>query len=135
MKTMLKKAEGINFKRAFILFFAVVLFVGVIYAIALAVGGSGGELSALWERITLARFRTQLAADPLSIFRIFRVLIVVGFNVLLALWVYADGKKLGSHKALWPALTLFTGLIGWLLYLIKRVDHTDGTTTINSQQN
>ena len=132
MKTMLNRAEGINFKKAFIGFFAALLIFGVIYAIALAVGGNSGELSVLWERITLARFRAQIVADPFSIFRVFRVLFVVGFNVLLALWVYADGKKHNSHKAIWPLLTLITGLIGWLAYLIKRVDHTK---IVNSQEN
>ena len=135
MKTLFAKAEGMNFKKAFITFFTALLIFGVVYIIVLAISSNSGELSAMWERLTLARFRAQIVANPLSIFRVFRVLFVIGFNVLLALWVYADGKKHDSHKAFWPALTLFTGLIGWLIYLIRRVDRIDHTKIVNSQEN
>ena len=125
METLLKKAEGINFKKAFIGFFAALLIFGIIYVIALAVSGNSSTLSLLWERITLTRFRTRIAANPFHIFRVFRVFFVIGFHALLALWVYVDSKKHNIHQAIWPALTLCTGLIGWLIYLIKRVDRTD----------
>ena len=60
--------------------------------------------------------------DILGTFRFFGYLFLLVFHALLALWVYTDCKKLGSHRALWPVLTLITGLIGWLIYLIGRVD-------------
>ena len=132
MKTLFSKTEDINFKKAFITFFAALMGFGVIYVVVMAATGNWGEASVLLERITLTRFRTRIAADP---FRFFGHLFIIWFNALLALWVYADSKKHGSHRALWPVLTLITGLIGWLIYLIKRIDHTDHTKIVNSQEN
>jgi len=125
MKTMFEKTDGINFKRTFIIFFAALVGFIVIYAIAMTASGNASELTVLWERITLARFRGRMFADIQGTFRFFSRLFLIGFNALLALWVYADGKKHNSHKVFWPVLTLFTGLIGWLIYMIKRLDRTD----------
>ena len=122
---MLNKMEGINFKKAFAIFFATLLGFGIIYVIAMTASGYGSELAIWWERITFARFRGRMFTDVQSTFRFFAHLFLIGFNALLALWVYADGKKNNSHKALLPVLTLFTGLIGWLVYMIRRADHTE----------
>lgn len=40
--------------------------------------------------------------------------------VLLAVWVYKDSKAKGLKAVLWGLLTLFTGLIGLIIYLIVR---------------
>ena len=122
MKTLFKKAEDINFKKTFTIFFAALLGFGVIFFVFMAVSGNWSETSVLLERLTLARLRGRMFTDAAVTFRFFSYLFLLGFNALLALWVYADGKKHGNHKALWPVLTLFTGLIGWLIYLIGRVD-------------
>ena len=123
MKTMLNRAESINFKKAFVVFFAALLGFGVIYSIFMATSGYGSELAVWLERLAFARFRGRMFADVAGTFRFLSYLFLLVFNALLALWVYVDGKKHNSHRALWPALTLITGLIGWLIYLIGRVDH------------
>jgi len=135
MKTLLEKAEGINFKRTFIIFFAALLGFGIIYIIAIAASGNASELAVWWERITLARLRGRMFTDMQGTFRFFAHLFLIGFNALLALWVYADGKKYNIHKVTWPILTLFTGLIGWLVYMIKRLDRADNADTVNLQNN
>jgi len=132
MKTLFERTEGINFKKAFAIFFAALVGFGIIYAITMAASGNASELAIWWERITFARLRGRMFTDVQGTFRFFGHLFLIGFNALLALWVYVDGKKHYSHKALWPALTLFTGLIGWLIYMIKRLDRTD---TVNAQGN
>ena len=135
MKTLFKKAEGINFKKAFITFFAALLGFGVIYVVVMAATGNWSEVSVLLERLTFARFRSRMFTDVAGTFRFFSYLLLLGFNALLALWVYADSKKHGSHRALWSALTLITGLFGWPIYLIGRVDRIDHTKIVNSQEN
>ena len=135
MKTLFSKTEYMNFKKAFITFFAALLGFGVIYLVVMAATGNWNEASVLLERITFARLRSRIFADVAGTFRFFSYLFLLGFNALLALWVYADSKKHGSHRALWPVLTLITGLIGWLIYLIGRVDRIDHTKIVNSQEN
>jgi len=122
MKTLFAKAEVMNFKKAFITFFAAFLGFGIIYFAVMAATGNWSEASVLLERLTFARFRGRMFTDVRGTFRFFGYLFLLVFNALLALWVYADSKKHGSHRALWPALTLITGLVGWLIYLIGRVD-------------
>jgi hypothetical protein len=56
---------------------------------------------------------------------IYGLLIFIGLNAILALWVYVDCKRYNSPKVIWPVLTLISGLIGWLIYLIKRLDRTE----------
>ena len=65
----------------------------------------------VWNRITSTEF---------GMFYLFGRLFRVAFNVLLALWVYADSRKHGKNKIFWPVLTLFTSIIGWLIYMIVR---------------
>jgi len=132
MKTMLERTEGINFKKAFAIFFAALVGFGIIYAIAMAASGNASELAMWWERITFARLRGRMFTDLQGTFRFFGHLFLIGFNALLALWVYVDGKKHNSRKIFLPILTLITGLIGWLIYMIKRLDRTD---TIKAQGN
>ncbi|MCL2855045.1 MAG: hypothetical protein FWE21_05435 [Defluviitaleaceae bacterium] len=122
MKKVIEKVEGMNFKKAFILFFAALAAFGVIFAIVMVASGNAEGMTALWERLTFDRLRGRMFTDIQGTFRFFGYLFLVGFNALLALWVYVDSKKNNGHKALWPALTLLTGLIGWLVYMIKRVD-------------
>ena len=127
MKTLFTKTEDINFKKAFITFFAALLVFGVI----VVVFRNWEDPSVLWERITFAGLRGRMFTDHAVIFRFFGYLFLLGFHALLALWVYADSKKHGSHRALWPVLTLITGLIGWLIYLIGRADRIDHTKIAN----
>ena len=65
----------------------------------------------VWNRITSTEF---------GMFHLFGRLFRVAFNVLLALWVYADSKKHGKNKVFWPVLTLLTSIVGWLIYMIVR---------------
>ena len=65
----------------------------------------------VWNRVTSTEF---------GVFYLFGRLFRVTFNILLALWVYADSKKHGKNKVFWPVLTLFTSIIGWLIYMIVR---------------
>jgi hypothetical protein len=65
----------------------------------------------VWSRITSTEF---------SPFNFFGRLFKVTFSILLALWVYADSKKHGKNKVFWPILTLFTSVIGWLVYMVVR---------------
>ena len=134
MKTVFKKVEGMNFKKVFIGFFAALAVFGIVYAIVMAATGTG-DLATLWGRMTFARFRGRLFTDIAGTFRFFSYLFLLGFNALLALWVYVDGKKHNGHKKFYPIFTLFTGLIGWLIYMISRVDRTDTTKIVNSQEN
>jgi len=122
MKTLLERTEGINFRKVFTVFFAALLGFVMIYIVFMMANGYWGELSRLWERVTFTRVRGRMFTDILVTFRFLSYLFIVGFNAILALWVYADSKKLGNYKVFWPALTLFTGLIGCLMYLIGRVD-------------
>ncbi|MCL2557955.1 MAG: hypothetical protein FWE09_05700 [Treponema sp.] len=45
------------------------------------------------------------------------------FRLLLAAWVYADSRKNGKNKILWPVVVLATSLAGIVIYLISR-EHT-----------
>jgi len=128
---MLNKMEGINFKKAFAIFFVALIGFVIIYAIAMAASGNGSELALWWERITLVRLRRRMFTDLQGTFRFFGYLFLIGFNALLALWVYADGKRNNSHKTIFPILTLFTGLIGWLIYMIRHVDRVAKTDSCN----
>ncbi|MGE5329321.1 MAG: zinc ribbon domain-containing protein [Deltaproteobacteria bacterium] len=51
--------------------------------------------------------------------QVLRLLILI-FWVLLAVWVYDDSKKRGLQQIVWGLITLFTGLIGFIIYLIVR---------------
>ena len=65
----------------------------------------------LWVRMTTGGF---------DIFRFLGRTFQIAFHILLALWVYADSKKHERNKILWSVLTLFTSVIGYVLYLIVR---------------
>jgi len=124
---MLSKIENINFRKIFVIFFVALLGFGIVFAIAMIASGNGSELALWWDRITLARIRGRMFADIQNTFRLIGYLFLVGFNVLLTLWVHVDGKKHKCYKAIFPVLTLFTGLIGWLIYMIKRVECVEST--------
>ena len=125
---MTNKMESINFKKAFVIFFIALAVFGVFFAVSMTIGGywSGG-FGGLIERLTFARLRERMFVDTQSTFRFFGLLFLAGFNVLLALWVYVDSKKQNRHRAIWFALTLISGLIGWLVYMIGRLDTVDRT--------
>lgn len=57
---------------------------------------------------------------PIRVIGIIGWLFFIAFKLLLCLWVYADSKKHGKSTILWTVLTLLTGLIGWIVYLIAR---------------
>lgn len=42
------------------------------------------------------------------------------FWLLLPIWVYRDARRRPTNAAAWGILTLFTSVIGWLVYLIAR---------------
>lgn len=42
------------------------------------------------------------------------------FWLLLPIWVYRDARHRPTNAAAWGILTLFTSVIGWLVYLIAR---------------
>ena len=134
MKNTFERVEGINFKELFAAFFIAFGIFAIAFISSMLLSGEA-DFARLLERITLARFRERMFTDIRSTFRFLSYLFLIGFNALLALWVYADSKKHGGHRALWPVLTLITGLIGWLIYLIRRVDRTDYTKIANSQEN
>ena len=121
MKNSFEKVESINFKKLFAAFFIALGIFAIAFVSSMLISGEA-DFARVLERITLARLRGRMFTDVRSTFRFFSYFFLIGFNALLALWVYVDGKKMGSHRALWPALTLITGLIGWLIYLIRRVD-------------
>ena len=125
MRTLLEKIQEVNFKKVFIGFFAALVSFGIIYAIVMAANGNTGELTIWWNRITLARIRGRMFTDVQSTFRFFAYLFLFVFNAILALWVYVDNKKHENSKAFWPVFTLFTGLIGWLIYMIRRLDSAE----------
>ena len=122
MKNTFERMDGINFKKLFAAFFIVLGIFAIAFVSSMLLSGEA-DFARLLERITLARFRVRMFTDVRSTFRFLSYLFLIAFNALLALWVYADAKKHNSHRALWPALTLITGLVGWLIYLIVRVDH------------
>jgi len=124
MKTLIERTGTINFKKVFTTFFVTLGGFAVIYILFMAVSGYGEGLSALWNRLTFTRFRERMFTDMLNRFRFFAYIFLIGFHAILALWVYVDGKKHDYHKASLLVLTLFTGLIGWLVYMIGRVDKT-----------
>jgi len=132
MKKVFERTEGINFKRAFIIFFAALLGLWIIRTGFMVAGGHWGDLSVLLERLSFAGLRERVFTDKLVIFRMVSALFVVWFHAILALWVRADGKKHDSDNALWPVLTLFTGLIGWLIYKIQCLDRAG---KVNVQEN
>ena len=123
MKNSLERAESINFKKVFMIFFAAFAIFAIGFIAFTAVNGYA-NFDGLLVRLTFARLRERMFTDVLGTFRFSGYLFLLAFHALLALWVYADDKKLGSHSALWPVLTFITGLVGWLIYLIGRVDHT-----------
>ena len=128
MKTLIERTENINFKKVFTIFFVALGGFAVTYIAFMAIGGYWDGLSALWNRLTFAGFRERIFTDVLSTFRFSGYLFLAGFHVILTLWVYVDGKKHGCHKTLLPILTLFTGLIGWLVYMIGRLETVDRTS-------
>ena len=121
MKNTFARVESINFKKVFAVFFVALGIFTIAFVASMLLSGEA-DFARLLERLTFARIRWRIFADATGTFRFFSYLFLLGFNVLLALWVYVDGKKHGIHKALWPALTGVTGLIGWLVYMIGRVD-------------
>lgn len=60
------------------------------------------------------------AMIPLRIIAVIGFLFCVIFRLLLSLWVFVDSKKYNKNTVLWTALTLFTSLFGWVIYLIAR---------------
>ena len=48
------------------------------------------------------------------------LLFIAAFNILIALWVYVDSSKHGNNKILWSLVTLFTSIIGLVVYMIAR---------------
>ena len=117
MKKVLNKVEGMNFKWAFAIFFAALAVFGIVAMIA------GAADAGMWlERLTLTRLRTGMFSTIEDTIRFFSYMFLAGFHVLLALWVHADSKKRASKKKGLVVLTLITGLIGYLVYMIKRTD-------------
>ena len=47
-------------------------------------------------------------------------LLILFFWVLLAVWVYKDSKARGLQQIFWGLLTLFTGFVGLIIYLLVR---------------
>ena len=110
----------INFKKAFIIFFAAF---GLFALTGILMGAWAGFAdSRLLERLMLTGFRARLFTDPLVAFRSIAYLFLAAFHVLLALWVYADCYKSGGKKGLWFVFTAITGPIAWLIYMIRRND-------------
>ena len=134
MKNTFERVEGINFKKLFAVFFIALGIFVIAFVSSMLLSGEA-DFARLVERITLARIRGRMFTDVRSTFRFFSYLFLIGFNALLALWVYVDGKKPGSRRALWTALTLITGLVGWLIYLIGRVDRIVKAETHENQEN
>ena len=56
------------------------------------------------------------------IFLIFFVilLLVCIIPVIMCVWVYGDAKKRGMDEAIWLVIVIFTGLLGFIIYLIVR---------------
>jgi len=123
MRTIINKTDSINFKKVFATFFATLAGFIVIYLTVMAVNGDGVELTNFWNRLTLAGFRERVFTDILVTFRFISYLFLAGFHAILALWVYADSKKNNCYKKLFPLLTVVTGVIGWLVYMISRTDN------------
>jgi len=123
MRTLINKTESINFKKVFTTFFAALGGFVIIYLTFMVINGDGITLANFWNRITFAGLRGRVFSDILVTFRFFSYLFLAGFHVILALWVYADSKKYNCYKKVFPLLTLITGVIGWLIYMISRVDN------------
>ncbi len=51
--------------------------------------------------------------------RVYHICFIL-FWLLLAIWVYQDARRRPTNAAAWGILTLFTTVIGWLVYLIAR---------------
>lgn len=51
--------------------------------------------------------------------RVYHICFIL-FWLLLAIWVYQDARRRPTNAAAWGILTLFTNVIGWLVYLIAR---------------
>ena len=118
--------KQINFKKVFTVFFVAF---GLFAMVGILMGVWGGaEYSRLLERLMLTGFRERLFTDPLVAFRSIGYLFLFTFNALLTLWVCADCQRHGRKKGLWPVFTMLTGLVGWLIYMIMRSDHTDKLT-------
>ena len=122
--------KQINFKKVFTVFFTAF----ALFAISGIFMGAWGGLadSRLLERLLLTGFRARVFTDPFAAFRSIGYLFFIAFHVILALWVYADCERRKSKKGLWPVFTLLTGLIGWLVYLIRLSPHPS-SANINHQ--
>lgn len=68
------------------------------------------DLTARQERIT------GFITFGMQVYRICFIL----FWLLMPLWVYQDARRRPTNAAAWGILTLFTSVIGWLVYLIAR---------------
>ncbi len=54
------------------------------------------------------------AATPL-------LLLLLVVHILVAVWVYADIRKLNSGSGIWIVIALLTGLLGTLVYAVVRM--------------
>ena len=122
MKSPNDRIDRINFKKVFATFFAALGVFIAIYLTFMAVFGEGIALTNFWNRLTLAGFRERLFTDIFVSFRLISYLLLAGFHMILASWVYTDSKKHNCYKKTFPLLTVGTGVIGWLVYMIHRVD-------------
>ncbi|MCS6862648.1 MAG: hypothetical protein NZT92_20275, partial [Abditibacteriales bacterium] len=74
----------------------------------------------VWERVEtpspLHPFAQQICdwADPLSL------LALIGYWLLLPLWVYADARRAQMRATPWAFFTLLTNVIGLLTYLVVK---------------
>ena len=55
------------------------------------------------------------------------VLIVIA--ILLGIWVYKDAESRGMNGVLWLIVVLIAGIIGLIIYLVVRADHTERPPT------
>ena len=125
MKTLIERTENINFWKVFTTFFVALGGFAITYFIFMASSGEGVATNLL-NRLTLAGFRNRLFTDMLVTFRLVSYVFLLGFHSILALWVYVDGKKYHCYSIAFPVLTLVTGVVGWLIYMIYRVDKVSG---------
>lgn len=126
MKTGIKSLESIHFKKVFVTFFIALGGFAITYLIFMTISQEGDYATNLFNRFTLAGFRNRLFTDIFVTFRFISYLFLLVFHCILALWVYVDGKKYHCYKTIFPVMTLVTGVVGWLIYMINRVDHISG---------
>jgi len=69
---------------------------------------------------SLARTYVRMTETEFNILNVFGLLLRVAFTALLSLWVYVDSKKHERNTFLWTALTIFTSIFGWAIYMIVR---------------